>query len=159
MLRKLNSRFDLLHPASRTFSYGAYTLYRVIKIKAKGNKRGSARRVAKRPTSVKFQHLPQEHNIKTLARAWKMEKKPVHLCTFVFFCKIEYIWIRGRTCCCCFLFHLNNLHFECQHRLHYPREVSLFLRFLYGLLDEVQSRLLPVKNKNKTIIFALSIRR
>ena len=33
------------HPASRTFSYSTYALYRVIRIKAKRKKRGSARRV------------------------------------------------------------------------------------------------------------------
>ena len=48
--------------------------------------------------------------------------------------------------CCFFLFRLNNLHFECRRQLHFPPEVSLFLRFLHELLDEVQSRLLPVEN-------------
>ena len=33
------------HPGSRTFSYGTYAFYHVIRIKAKRNKRGSARRV------------------------------------------------------------------------------------------------------------------
>ena len=51
--------------------------------------------------------------------------------------------------CCTFLFRLNNLHFECRHQLHFPPEVSLFLRFLHGLPDEVQSRLLPVANEKQ----------
>ena len=34
-----------LHPVSRAFSYGTHALYRVIKDKAKGDKRGSARRL------------------------------------------------------------------------------------------------------------------
>ena len=43
--QETNRHLRVKHPASRTFSYGKYALYRVIRIKANGDKRGSARRV------------------------------------------------------------------------------------------------------------------